>query len=878
MVLEKTMEQLNHEKKTEQAWLNHMEKGTGKKKSRIAWTPTVTFCTCAIQGRSGGNRSWFITAGQCGNLLKLYSMRASRWFFHFLPFFFFIRVWLLDEELERTTVNRLLHSSGSHERCNRKKDELYDVKKPWLVLYRTKWKAYQKAVFYQPTNSNAVILDSCVPADCLEKKGKPHNRRIRVSQDTFIATSATIGYSQKCLASGAREHWDVSPRPSSQSTDVHYVQPLEHRQEHDLVGAGSCAWCDLYTRNPYVAQLYQTFHIGYVYGTDTVKIDLHLDLHRGRAMNSWPCVFQLSLLLLRLSAAWGTSGCSLRLFGSHRDSTIASVISVSCSKLRFASGGGSCGGGAGPWRRTAATAASIQIVASYTRCWWRERLPPFALRVMSLALRLLILPFLGGLGKTISCSLQSFVTFSGRHQDCFHARTTLFWMIHRLFTTCSCVGTSRAIVCVSKLLKVSFGVTALVALCRTSSANGGKRTGAYGCNTSAPASSSKLPVHRWPGGNRLIVRAFTTPLAVPINTVFDPSIGPTYLPCSNRDSRRPRRRLDGCKSIHHTRSPNCAKGGTARLPTFLSYAVLPSRPTANRRCMLAAYGTSHVNKSWSAGTSTPKADSTASLIDLPCPLTTQHRWIVGHLQQTFLAPHRQSKPISPPGVTREWRAHCHIEAPLSGNPKCPNLLRSSSPPSRNLGSRLLLWESPRCSTSASVVRFLTPKKQQSHGTTGTFEPSSSSFRPSPWCLSARPRPWTQAAHHDRKLACPVSTWSSISRDVGWRAAPSSRFTKFVTPDRFGITDASLSHFVSHVDIFVPRADTFDATSGATTSGTSVPGFGVLNSPNGPNSFSFNGLTGGPGIGRSSSSLRCHFPAIRFSTAPSFPRRGPGIQL
>ena len=31
-------------------------------------------------------------------------------------------------------------------------------------------------------------------------------------------------------------------------------------------------------------------------------------------------------------------------------------------------------------------------------------------------------------------------------------------------------------------------------------------------------------------------------------------------------------------------------------------------------------------------------------------------------------------------------------------------------------------------------------------------------------------------------------------------SPSYRFTKFVTPDRFGIADASLSHFVSHVDI------------------------------------------------------------------------------
>ena len=82
----------------------------------------------------------------------------------------------------------------------------------------------------------------------------------------------------------------------------------------------------------------------------------------------------------------------------------------------------------------------------------------------------------------------------------------------------------------------------------------------------------------------------------------------------NSESRRPRRRFDGCKGTHHTRSPNCAKGGTAR--------VLSCRPTANRRCMLAAYGTSHINRSWSAGTSANEADSTASLIDLTSPLTT----------------------------------------------------------------------------------------------------------------------------------------------------------------------------------------------------------------------------------------------------------------
>ena len=42
-----------------------------------------------------------------------------------------------------------------------------------------------------------------------------------------------------------------------------------------------------------------------------------------------------------------------------------------------------------------------------------------------------------------------------------------------------------------------------------------------------------------------------------------------------------------------------------------------------------------------------------------------------------------------------------------------------------------------------------------------------------------------------------------------------------------------------------RADTFGASSASP--GTSDPGFEVLSSPNDPNSVSFNGLTGGPGL-------------------------------
>ena len=84
--------------------------------------------------------------------------------------------------------------------------------------------------------------------------------------------------------------------------------------------------------------------------------------------------------------------------------------------------------------------------------------------------------------------------------------------------------------------------------CRNSGTNGSTGTASCSCNTSAlistlpPSSSSafgvnslpnvscsKLPAHRSPGCNRLIVRAFTTPLAVSISTVFDPSVPSTFL-------------------------------------------------------------------------------------------------------------------------------------------------------------------------------------------------------------------------------------------------------------------------------------------------------------------------------------------------------------
>ena len=78
----------------------------------------------------------------------------------------------------------------------------------------------------------------------------------------------------------------------------------------------------------------------------------------------------------------------------------------------------------------------------------------FALKPMPLALRICHIRFLGKFDKSYLSPLQSHVPFRGRLQECLHACTTLLRMINSLFTTCSCVGTSRVLVCVAKLLRI----------------------------------------------------------------------------------------------------------------------------------------------------------------------------------------------------------------------------------------------------------------------------------------------------------------------------------------------------------------------------------------------------------------------------------------
>ena len=212
-------------------------------------------------------------------------------------------------------------------------------------------------------------------------------------------------------------------------------------------------------------------------------------------------------------------------------------------------------------------------------------------------------------------------------------------------TTCSCVGASKAIVGVPKLLKISSALRRLCGTCRTSSTNGSKRTGAYGCNTRSDPNSTAIVfqciwcsftaevfVQQTAGSSFASLPSFDcsgfhhSTGGANASTVFDPSFGPKNLLYSNRQS------LDDCwmslqasTTLAHRTVPN--ENG---VPSHFFRNVVSTNP----RYMHVKDGTTNFTDQSSATTSIPKADSTASS--------------AGHLQRTFHAYRHLNKPTSPP--------------------------------------------------------------------------------------------------------------------------------------------------------------------------------------------------------------------------------------
>ena len=183
--------------------------------------------------------------------------------------------------------------------------------------------------------------------------------------------------------------------------------------------------------------------------------------------------------------------------------------------------------------------------------------------------------------------------------------------------------------------------------------------------------------HRCSDPDRLTARAFTTPFAAPTSTALDPSTGPKFPRCSNRESKGPRRRLDGCKGIHDARSQNCAKEErhvSTRFSRLLSSHLYQT--TTDGACWWHTPQAKSKDHG-SAGTSHTRSRLN-HLINLTCPWTTLTELSAAPLDRGSLSAD-VSCTTSPGHANFTALSSARMEGSLSHRnttlwyPNCPNL-------------------------------------------------------------------------------------------------------------------------------------------------------------------------------------------------------------
>ena len=135
---------------------------------------------------------------------------------------------------------------------------------------------------------------------------------------------------------------------------------------------------------------------------------------------------------------------------------------------------------------------------------------------------------------------------------------------------------------------------------------------------------------------------------MPCTSSFAPvsAAGRNFLEVRMADSPAPHLLLDSCTRMeqrrrHPRHSFTQQYQGRNSAPSHISFVCCLTVATHSKPKVHAACGTSHVNRSWSAGTLTLEADSPANLIDLTCPHLLnflQHRWIASRLQRMSCRP------------------------------------------------------------------------------------------------------------------------------------------------------------------------------------------------------------------------------------------------
>ena len=107
---------------TEQTWLNYLEKRSNEKRFQYCSDSSgrIQYMR-AIHGHSGRSKDEISLQDNVKIPYNCIQKSVSRWFFPLLQLCFSIRSDCRRERFKRRTTNRILHSSGSHERTTKRR-------------------------------------------------------------------------------------------------------------------------------------------------------------------------------------------------------------------------------------------------------------------------------------------------------------------------------------------------------------------------------------------------------------------------------------------------------------------------------------------------------------------------------------------------------------------------------------------------------------------------------------------------------------------------------------------------------------------------------------------------------------------------------------
>ena len=187
-----------------------------------------TFCTCVLSKATLEETKLIHLCRTMWNS-RATGLHLSRWFSPVVQFYGSVTSDCRRERFNRRTANHTLHRSGSHERTTRRRtsrrerasrgtlpNEVESVQECSLLDPPEKCSRQRIGILANEFQRHHPRRLCANRLSC--KSGTYQNRRNVVPKDSFIATSANIGYRQKYLASTTRGHGETCSRPNDDNT------------------------------------------------------------------------------------------------------------------------------------------------------------------------------------------------------------------------------------------------------------------------------------------------------------------------------------------------------------------------------------------------------------------------------------------------------------------------------------------------------------------------------------------------------------------------------------------------------------------------------------------------------------------------------------